>query len=225
MPPQDPRDVGMTSHSSAASDTSWARVLFDKRRQPADTEGEHGKASPPAGAAAAASAAPAAPAAKSGFVGAFRGSTSVGKEQHPGGTGAMFGFGPGAGSAGSNTASNSSISSNNSNNVGPASAGDAAAATAAPSTAAEQDGNSSLDKQDQQAGYTVAPLPLLPLVPSAQTSNTAPGPAEVIGNANGRGEGLELLRASELEGAEAAADGCGRRALGGGRFGRVWAGQ
>lgn len=201
-------DVDMTSCSSTASDESWARGIFGKRRHPADTTkgGNWKTACPPsiatgavAGAAAAPAAAPAtAPpelGAASGFAGAF--GDSVGNGHHPRDTGVEFGFGPSAGLAGS--ATDGGISSNS---AGPVSAGDAAAVTAAASTAAAQDGNRSLDQQDRQ-GEEVALFPLLSSAPSAQTGNAAPGPAEMDGNGNGNG-GLELLHASELEGAEAA---------------------
>lgn len=186
-PSTEPQDVDMNPFPSTAMDESWARGVFDKRRQP----------SSPAGAAAAAgvAAAPAERGAVSGVAGAFGG--SVGDEKHPTVTGVIFDCGPGAGSVtggsirSSITSSISSISSNsNSNSVGPVSAGDASAATAA---------------QDQHAGDEAIPLLLVPSALSAHTSSAALGPAEVGDKSSGDdGGGLELLRASELEAAKAA---------------------
>lgn len=223
FPKIESKDVDMTSsrstaYSSATSDESWARGVFDKRRQPADTkEGGHGEGSASAaGAATAPGGATAAPAGPeedlgeaSGFAGAFGGS-SVGPEPHPRGTGLGSGFGARAGSAGSIAASSIS-SGTSSNSVGPVGAGSsggvastppppAAAAVAAPFTAAGQDANRSLDQRERDGA---ALLPLLPLVPPTPTSNAAPGPAGSGGNGNGNTR-LELLDTSELEGAEAA---------------------
>lgn len=212
--------VETISFSSTAPDESSAGGVSDKRRQTTDMEGGDREASPPgratgtAGVAAApvAAAAAIAPGAAPWFAGAVGG--SVGNEQHPRGAGVGFGFGPGAGSAGSITASSITSSSDGfgpvysfgsfgNDGFGPVSAGDTGAVTAAPSTTARQNWNRSQDQQGQRAGDGVAPLPpLLPLMPSAQTSSTSPGPAEEDGNDDWN-RGLDLLRASEFEGAEA----------------------
>lgn len=146
-------DVDMTSYSptstasSSGEGESWARGMFEKRRQHRQQRagvggGGNVETSPPNGpddGPAAPGAAPVELGEASGFAGAF--SSSVGNERHPRHTQAGSAFGVRAVSAGSFTASTSSVSSgvSNNNSVGPVVEAGAAAgsvATAAPTAPA-----------------------------------------------------------------------------------------
>eukprot|EP00903_Cladosiphon_okamuranus_P014222 g13213.t1 len=214
-PKVESQDVGSTSFSPGATDESWARGVFDKHRQSAQTAATGPPRAPEPE--------PAELGEASGFEGAF--SSSTGKERQPRATAVGSGFAVRARSAGSMTASiSSSISTSVSDSAsdGPIEAGNvtagvatftaAAPAPAPSSTAAGRDVDLSLDRSlDKRQGDGPVSLPLLATVPSApsapsSSSNAAPDHRDsdksmINGDADG---GLALLDAYELEGAEGA---------------------
>ena len=216
-----------TSVSSSASDVSWAKGIFDGRRQqPAEPGGAEGTVplAPPVPTAARVGSAEAAPTTYSaaGFVAAFgAGAVPVAQQTATMELGAVPGFGPGAGSHAVSIATescNGSSSSGSSGGLGlveggtggkaaavaaavavPVTSPAGAAAAAAPSPSAEAAANRALEK--------AAPLPVLPSVPSpSSSSQQLNNAAESNNSASGEKEGevtgeVALLDSSEVDGA------------------------
>ncbi len=193
-----------TSSTSSVSGESWARGIFDERRQPADSRGAEGQPSKGASAAAAAGAGSAPPSyAESGF-----GARSVPVAQHLGAKElrAVSDFRPGAGSPAVSIATGS---------IGPAEIGaGGSAAVAAVATVAEAPPPAAApplplppEAMGSCARQQAAPLPRLSSVPSLSSpSIEVKTTAETNNSARGGGEAeddgdLELLDASEMEGA------------------------
>lgn len=206
-----------TSSSSFTSGETWARGIFDKRREEAGVKGGKRQASLGASAATAAkvSSTPPPPPASaantsvtkypaSGFVGALSGGAGPGP-QYPGATG--LGAGSGIGRRAESSVTSSHGRSSSTTGLGPLNVGAGSSAAppppASPASAAPPPATGSVG-QDMSRIYQEggsAPLSLFSPVPfasspSAELNNAPPGEEQT--------EGLELLDASELEEANAA---------------------
>lgn len=191
-----------TSMSSLASNESWAKGIFDKRRQPAKLGGGKGSMfeAPTAADAARVSSAEAVPTLlpESGFVEPY-GTGVVLKEQQPGACGVGAGFGSGQESRSSAVSiATGSYCSSSSDSSGPCEAGPAGSAAVATAVPPEIPSPPTAAKRADQDGLPPLPLPLLS---SPSLLSTERNSAALEGEETGA---LELLDASEFEGANTA---------------------